>query len=203
MSMPPNALRVVTRACQGLRMSPEQFDAIEEFEEGLDFELIDGLLVVTPSCTMQEAVENDYLGYLLELYQERHFSGRSLDLSLAESIVRLADARLKLDRALWTGLGREPVEGVDVPSIGVEFREADAKDDPARRLAFFSAGLREYWTFDRAQGTLSVAKSDASGGETTLRLDAGQEYQSPLLPGFRLPIGRIFEEAREYGQDAD
>ena len=64
--------------------------------------------------------------------------------------------------------------------------------------AFLSAGVKELWTFDRDAGELIVETA-----ERRTVVDRRDEHESPLLPGFRLPVGRIFEEAREYGSDAD
>ena len=56
----------------GTLMTPEEFDAAEECEEGYNYELINGVLVVSPPPLEGERGPNDYLGYLLRSYQEHH-----------------------------------------------------------------------------------------------------------------------------------
>src|SRR5439155_12659600 len=53
----------------GLLMTPEEFDAIEEYDEDYRYELVNGVLVVTPVPLAEETGPNELLGYLLLGYQ--------------------------------------------------------------------------------------------------------------------------------------
>ena len=56
----------------GILMSPEVFDAIEEYDEDYRYELIHRVLIVTPIPSVEEASPNETLGGLLFLYHEQH-----------------------------------------------------------------------------------------------------------------------------------
>src|SRR5215210_8786925 len=70
----------------GLTMTPEEFDALEpeDFVDHFRYELIRGVLVVTPPAGSGERDPNEELGYLLRAYQEHHPRGSALDASLPE-----------------------------------------------------------------------------------------------------------------------
>src|SRR6516225_8283387 len=47
----------------GISMTPEEFDAITDYDECFNYELINGVLVVTPMSSRSERSPNDLLGY--------------------------------------------------------------------------------------------------------------------------------------------
>src|SRR5438552_1016067 len=71
----------------GLLMTPEEFDAIEEYDELYSYELVRGVLIVNPIPSEQEAGPNELLGFLLNLYREQHLQGAALDATLLERYV--------------------------------------------------------------------------------------------------------------------
>src|SRR5262245_17345840 len=91
----------------GILMTPEEFDC-GEFEEGRHYELINGVLIVSPIPLENEADPNDELGRLLRNYKEDHPLGSALDSTLPERIVKTGDNRRRADRLIWAGLGRLP-----------------------------------------------------------------------------------------------
>jgi Uma2 family endonuclease len=68
----------------GIRMSPEEFDAVTECDRAYRYELINGVLVVTPPPQEAERGPNDELGYLLRTYRDYHPQGAVLDETLPE-----------------------------------------------------------------------------------------------------------------------
>ncbi|MBI3463507.1 MAG: Uma2 family endonuclease [Planctomycetes bacterium] len=108
----------------GLMMTPEEFDAITDYDELYWYELIRGVLVVRPFAAEAERALNDELGYLLRSFQRNHPQGAVLDATLFGQYVRTADSRRRADRVTWCGLGRRPNPAVDVPTIVVEFPSA-------------------------------------------------------------------------------
>lgn len=56
----------------GILMSPEEFDAIEEYDELYHYELIRGVLVVTAVPLEEEAHPNETLGGLLGIFKRQH-----------------------------------------------------------------------------------------------------------------------------------
>src|SRR4051812_29966888 len=70
----------------GLTMTPEEFDALEpeDFVKHYRYELIRGVLVVSPPAGNSEVDPNEELGYLLRSYQEHDPQGSVLDATLPE-----------------------------------------------------------------------------------------------------------------------
>src|SRR5215204_3466312 len=70
----------------GILMTPVEFDDAdyEEFDPAWDYELINGVLVVSPIPLRQETDPNEELGYWLRTYQESHADGKALDKTLPE-----------------------------------------------------------------------------------------------------------------------
>src|SRR5258708_11488049 len=103
----------------GVRMAAAEFDRAD-FVEGWRYELINGVLVVSPIPLEAERDPNEELGRLLRNYQEDHPQGRSLDATLPQQYIRTSNRR-QADRVIWAGLGRLPRPLEDVPTIAVEF----------------------------------------------------------------------------------
>jgi Uma2 family endonuclease len=179
----------------GTVLSPEEFDT-SECEEGYRYELIHGVLVVNPAPLPQERGPNDRLGYWLQAYQENHPRGSSLDETLPEHDVLVGDDRRRADRVIWAGLGRQPRVD-ETPTIVIEFVSAGKRnlirDYQHKRREYAAIGVQEYWVFNRFNRTLTVFRAS---GEFVF----GEEevYKTRLLPGFKLPLAKLFEVASRW-----
>ncbi len=180
----------------GTLFTPREFDRAE-FEEGWRYELINGVLVVTPIAAINERDPNEELGYLLRGYKDSHEHGPALDMTIHEYTMRTGQNRRRADRVIWARLGRLPSKR-DVPSIVVEFvssrRRDRIRDYETKRDEYLEIGVKEYWVIDRFQRTLTVMSSRA-GKVRTRVFKEGQNYESPLLPGFELPLKRLLSLA--------
>lgn len=180
----------------GIEMTPAEFDRAE-FDEFYNFELIRGLLIVTPIPLEEEADPNEELGFLLRLYAESHPQGHHLDVTLAERYVRPGRNRRKPDRIIWAGLGRMP-ERKEKPTIIVEFaskRKRDrTRDYVEKRKEYFRLGVKEYWIVDRFQRTMTVHIRGKASFQSRV-IQESETYETNLLPGFILPLARLFERS--------
>jgi Uma2 family endonuclease len=187
----------------GLLMTPEEFDAIEEYDENYTYELVNGVLVVNPIPLPQETGPNELLGYWLLDYQNHHPQGSALDYTLPQQYVRTPTSRRLADRLIWTGLGRMPNRRRDLPSIAVEFVSAGARnrrrDYVDKRQEYMEVGIAQYWIVDRFQRTMTVIHNKPSGQEEQV-VSENEIYQSSLLPGFELPLAKLLEAADRAAQ---
>lgn len=189
----------------GIPMTLDEFESAE-FELGWRYEIIRGVLVVTPPPLEEERDANEELGYLLRGYQEHHPQGRALNLTLPEHNVRTPTQNRRCDRAIWAGLGRRPrtrggPEQRDFPTITVEFpssRPADQRRDYVeKQQEYRESGVKEYWLIDRFARRMTVFQWR---GQRWVKRILGEKdvYRTSLLPGFELPLTRLFERMDEY-----
>jgi Uma2 family endonuclease len=180
----------------GILMTPEEFDKLDydDFEEGWQYEIINGVLIVTPIPLEEEADPNEELGYLLRSYQERHPQGSALNKTLADRYVPTRTGRRRPDRLIWAGLGRHP-RRKELPTIIVEFvsgRKRDrVRDYETKRDEYRAIKIKEYWIIDRFMETLTVF-SRVQGRMRMTVVQKDEVYRTDLLPGFELPLARLF-----------
>jgi Uma2 family endonuclease len=186
----------------GQLMTPEQFDTLppEHFQRGYRYEVIRGVLVVSPRPGLGERDPNDELGYLIRRYRDTPPQGSIVDGTAPEQIVPTTDRRCA-DRVIWTGLGRTPDEEKDIPSIVVEFvskRRRDAlRDYELKRDKYLAAGVREYWVIDRFRRIMTVYRKGIAGPTFEI-VTEDQAHQTDLLPGFVLPLSRLLALADQW-----
>jgi Uma2 family endonuclease len=189
----------------GMPLTLDEFEAAD-FKEGYRYELIHGVLVVSPAPLSQERDANEELGHWLRKYQESHPQGKSLDLTLPEQDVRTKANIRRCDRAIWCGLGRLPrttgrVAKRDLPSIIAEFpssRPADQRRDyEEKQVEYRDARVQEYWIIDRFRRTMTVYRWRGKRW-VKLLVKEGETYQTPLLPAFALPLAELLAVADKY-----
>ena len=185
----------------GTLLTPWEFDAAE-LEPGWRYELVNGVFIVNPAPLVEERDPNEELGRWLRNYQESHPQGAALDFTVSEQTVHVGPHRRRVDRAIWTGLGRLP-EKNETPSITVEFvsegRRSLQRDYETKRDEYHMAGVREYWIIDRFEHTMTVY-AFARGKTTKKVLTRRQTYVTQLLPGFKLSLARLFELADRWNR---
>ena len=89
----------------GMLLTPEEFDAVTDYDDQFRYELIRGVLVVTPIPAEAEAAPNDELGAILRKYRHENPQGGVIDETLPERYIRTSSGRRRADRVIWTGLG--------------------------------------------------------------------------------------------------
>ncbi len=188
----------ITREWNGTLMTPEEYDAASDWDEEYAYELINGVLIVTPSLSGGERGPSDLLGHLLMQYQESHPQGSHLNFTLPEHTLATGDNRRRADRVIWCGFDHDPDLMRDVPSIVIEIVSADRRDRQrdyeTRRVEHSQIGVREYWIIDRFHRRITQVRF-AEEGETETTLEEVATLTPPLLPGFGLPLARLFAVA--------
>ncbi len=187
----------------GTLMSPEEFELAKECDRDYKYELIHGVLIVSPPPLEAERDPNEELGHILRLYREKHPQGAALDKTLPEQSVRTAASRRRADRVIWAGLGRLPNIKVDPPTIVVEFvskgKRNRLRDYDEKREEYQEVGIAEYWLIDRFQRIMTVYHHEAAKS-STLVVKEQETYRTVLLPGFELPLARLLALADAWGQ---
>jgi Uma2 family endonuclease len=177
----------------GIMMTPREFDRAE-CVEGYRYELINGVLVVSSTPSLNERDPNQALGRWLLNYQEEHSQGSSLDFTIHEHIVNTGRNRRRADRVIWAGLGRLPRRN-ETPTIVAEFvsegKRNIERDYETKRDEYMAIGVQQYWIFDRFEHTMTVYQ--ARGRRPRKRVLRGNQiYTTDLLPGTELPLAALF-----------
>jgi Uma2 family endonuclease len=182
----------------GLRMTKEEFQSVEDWDDHYRYELIRGVVVVSPPAGPGERDPNGELEYWLRRYRDGHPQGTSLDRTLFEHEIEVGDSIRRADRVIWAGHGRQPDPQVDPPTIVVEFvspgRAAWRRDYQEKRREYAAIGVKEYWIIDRFRRTLSVCRAL----EKPLIVHEAETYTTPLLPGFELKVGELLKIADQW-----
>jgi Uma2 family endonuclease len=181
-------------------MTPEEFDAITNYDDRCRYELVHGVLVVNPIPSEAEAEPNEELGHWLRDYRDDHPQGSSLNLTLSERYLWTGDSRGRAGRLIWAGLGRRPDTAVDVPTIAVEFvsrgKRDWLRDYEEKRREYMALGLAEYWIIDRFRRTMSVYRNPPRAPAEQV-IAENEVYRTDLLPGFELSLARLLAVADE------
>jgi Uma2 family endonuclease len=183
------------RSSNGMLMTPEEFDAVTDVDDRYRYELIHGVLIVSRLPSIGERDPNEELGYLLRLYRDTLTQDSTLDATVSEGYVYLVDSRRRADRVIWIGLGRVPDPEKDVPTIAVEFVSKSTRDRvrdyEEKRRDYLAVGVSEYWVIDRFRRTMTVFRQPPAEPAEQV-FDAAATYRTPLLPGFELPLSKLF-----------
>jgi len=198
----PTSVGSIGRDSAGIRMTPEEFDAIEDYDELYRYELVDGVLVVNAIPHEAHADPNEVLGGLLFVYRTTHENGYMLDRTLQERHIYLPNGRRQPDRVIWAGLGRRPNPREDVPTIAVEFvspgKRAWRRDYVTKRDEYMAAGVTEYWIIDRFDRKLTVYRRVEKKSPEIIEVGENEIYSTDLLPGFELPLADLLAVADEW-----
>ena len=176
------------------RMTVEEFYEISV--EGDRKQLVDGRIVVADPKLIHEAIRVRLLA-ALHAWTE---AGDGRGMVFSGSDVRLGDHDLFCPDGLWIAeehlppdLNRHPQR---VPDICVEVRSPSTwrYDIGVKKSVYEHGDLPELWLVDDMAEAVYVfrrSRPDA-GFDVQLELAVGDELGSPQLPGFVLPLERLF-----------
>jgi Uma2 family endonuclease len=80
------------------------------------------------------------------------------------------------------------------PDLAIEILSKRTRhlDEVVKLDLYGRFGVREYWIFDPSRERLRVFRRTGDGLHLVAELSAGDVLTTPLLPGFELPLSRIF-----------
>jgi len=179
----------------GMLMTPEEFAAVDDWDELYRYELVHGVVIVSPPPAEGERGPNEELGYWLRRYHDDNPDGGDMDGTLPEQELETPTGIRRADRVIWCGLRRQPKPKQDVPAIVVEFVGRSSRDRrrdyEQKRSEYAAIGVKEYWVIDRFRRTMTVCR-----GKSDLQIvEENATYTTALLPGFELPLAKLLAVA--------
>jgi len=168
-------------------------------EDGVQRELIDGELFVTPSPFIQHQRLVQRLALSLGNHLEAHpdqgevFTA-PLDVVMTPHDVVEPDVLVVLGDQLDI-LTEKNVQGAPGLIIEILSPSTRKRDLTIKRQLFDREGVREYWIVDPDRNSVAVHRRANDGAfplAATLEAKHGEMLTSPLLPGWELSLLRLF-----------
>jgi len=181
------------------RLTYDDLVAMFPDEDGVRRELIDGELFVTPSPYIphQRLVGRFVLslGAHLEAHPDQgEVFAAPLDVIMTPHDVVEPDLLVVLGDQR-TILTEKHVRGAPAILIEVLSKGTRKRDLTIKRQLFDREGVREYWIVDPERNSVAIYRRAADGTmplATTLEAGNGETLTTPLLPGWDLPLDRLF-----------
>jgi Uma2 family endonuclease len=160
-------------------------------------ELVNGTLVAKPMGYLESRVAAaliEFLGAFVRLHKLGHVTGEAGMMRLSRGLVRMPDvAFVSLERL--PKVPRQPIPAL-APDLAVEVL---SKGNTAREMKrkvreYFAAGSRLVWLIDARTRTARVFHTPADATEISR---GGTLSGGSVLPGFSLPLRKLFEGIEE------
>ena len=165
-------------------------------DDGKRYEIIDGELYVNPSPNMKHQLVLGRLFVSLATFVEQHKLGlvfvAPFDVVMSDINIVQPDI-LFISKERMDVLTKANVQGV--PDIAIEVLSPGTrrKDQTKKRQAYERHGVQEYWIVDPEDDSLRILRLS---GRKFDYIIVGGNIRSPLLPGFSLPLKKLFAGPR-------
>jgi Uma2 family endonuclease len=168
-------------------------------DDGLRHELIDGVHYVTPSPATRHQQLSGRLHLAIGIYLESHPDTGHVFYAPFDVIFSrwdIVEPDLLFIAADQLGiLTNANVQGAPALVIEILSPGTRKRDLGIKRELFERGGVREYWVVDPKIEDVVVYRRDAGGRLApagSLKAADGLVLATPLLPGFELPLAKLF-----------
>jgi Uma2 family endonuclease len=177
------------------RMTADEYHAVTV--EGDRTQLVDGRIVVDEPKLIHGVLQLRLGG---ELYAWVR-AGEGRGMASLPTGVEMDDFNVYGPDVLWFREDRIPANfdayPEHVPDLCVEIRSPSTwrYDVGTKKRVYEAGGLPELWLVDNIAETVLVFRRSGPGApsfDVTLELGVGDTLQSPMLPGFALPLDELF-----------
>ncbi|WP_008314318.1 Uma2 family endonuclease [Leptolyngbya sp. PCC 6406] len=167
-------------------------------EDGRRYEIIDGELFVTRAPHWKHQNVSVKIGMALENWSVQSGLGEAAvnpGLVFSESDSVIPDVVWASHERLDTMLDKAG-HLIAAPELVVEIlspgEKNERRDKEAKLKIYSTYGVLEYWIADRKQPKLEVYRREGGLLKLAVSLYAADELTSPVLPEFRVAVGRLF-----------
>lgn len=184
----------LTTGFNGLRMTADEYFALPD--DGSRYELIDGVVVMSPSPSVAHQRVSGIIFFELKTYVDAKGLGEVLfeiDLKLDKGLAG-RDIVYRPDVICFRGDATRQIDsrlqGV-IPAVVVEVVSADSagRDRKSKLTDYQRFGIAEYWLVDQVEEEFHFFQL-RNGGFVEVAT-SGDQYESAVIPGFRLDLARV------------
>ncbi|MDK2888813.1 MAG: hypothetical protein PWP72_1691 [Thermoanaerobacter sp.] len=166
-----------------------------QIDDGRQYELIEGELVLTPSPGFLHQHIAANIGGLLRTYVDKHNIGLVLyapfDVVLADNLVLQPDV-LYLSRERFDLLTENCLKGAPDLVVEVLSPASGRRDRLEKSRLYLKHGVKEYWVVDPSAQTVEIFSAREKGWLLAGAYGPEDTLNSPLLPGFAAHGAEIF-----------
>jgi Uma2 family endonuclease len=182
-----------------IRFTSRDLEMFPDPIDGTRYEIIDGELLVSKQPHLEHQSVTTAIGAALFVWSRQTGLGRAF---VVPGII-LPDEQDVVPDVVWISRARlaqvyEPDGKLHgAPELTVEVLSAgggNERRDRELKLKLYSRiGVEEYWIADWRARTVEVYRQRAGGLRLVATLSDNDELTSPLLPGFTLPLGELWD----------
>ncbi len=181
-----------------VRWTSADLEALPDPLDDTRYEIIDGELFVAKQPTLEHQYACGQLYGALQAWSEQTGLGLAVfapgiifaeDDNVAPDVVWMSRRRLRTAVGADRKLHEPPELVVEVLSPGPS---NERRDRDAKFKLYARRGVEEYWIVDPGQRRAELFRRDGPTFRLAESPDAETDLQSPLLPGFKHPVGRLF-----------
>jgi Uma2 family endonuclease len=185
-------------AVTALRMTSADLELLPDPGDGRRYEIIDGVLYVSKQPRFDHQYAADGLTAALRTWSAQSKRGVAVtapgiifenDDNVAPDLIWISNERLRT--ALWDDghFHEAPELVVEVLSPG---EKNAGRDRELKPKVYARQGVAEYWIVDTVARCVDVFRHDGEALRQVAVVSEDEDLESPLLPGFRLPVGQVF-----------
>jgi Uma2 family endonuclease len=173
---------------RGLRMTADHYLALPP--DGFLYELVDGVVCMSPSPVPRHQKVSTEVAVQIGLFLRQ----RPLGQVMVEVDVRLGDDLVYRPDVVYLSMAKavQCQERITLPpDVIVEVLSPDSRvyDQETKRQDYERCGVGEYWMVDPTHGTFQFLRLE--GGRYVEAAASSDTYDSRVIEGFRLDLGRI------------
>jgi Uma2 family endonuclease len=189
---------IVNPTNPGVKLTYDDFVLFPD--DGRRHELIDGEHFVTASPNLKHQRVSGNLYFLIRLWLESNPAGQlfsaPFDVVFSHFDVVEPDLLYMSNARAVQILTAANVQGAPELVIEIGSPSTRKRDETIKRHLYERAGVSEYWVVDPDVDVIRICtrETDRFGRARELSLEAGDVVTTPLLPGFEIPLARVFAE---------
>jgi Uma2 family endonuclease len=167
--------------------------------DGMRHEIIDGIHYVTPAPARRHQYFLARLTARLFTFAEERRLGQvyaaPFDVLFSDYDIVQPDLVFVSNERLGV-LNDKNAQGAPDLVVEVLSPSTRRRDQTIKRRLYERDGVQEYWVVDPERGTVAVHRRSGTGFAKAMELAAaaGDRLETPLLPGFALPLRDLFAE---------